>query len=828
MKWNPITAFDLNMGLKWKTLLGLGFLLASSLMIMGGVTYYQGRQLAIAELFKTTGKDIEKDTIEIENFVQSSKNNLMVMADVPPLQGIIRAQDNGGIDPVTGEKTEAWNARMAMTFRAFMKYHPEYLQLSYFDEKGHEIVWANSTGIKICVTPQKELQNKMQSLYFTETIKLKEDEAHYSEINLHCEQGLIQTPHIPIFRIATPVYDAQKKARGIVVINISAEALFAKIRIAPGETKKYVINQDGYFLVHPDKTWEFGFELGNESAIRRHTITEAMPEFPGEMKTGDTQVKYHKQLRHVDAFKKIFYDPGNRNHWWAVVYEIPETSTFKNINNAGTTMLFVGFLIMAGSLAVITWISSKKILSPILQLSKTVNKIEQGDFRARVLADGRKDELGELAVSINRMADIIEQDITELKHAEDRIKEYAETLETKVNARTSELQNANLELKKLFNAIEQSDESIIITDINGTIQYVNPIFTTRTGYSREKVIGSNPRILQSGLTPQGVYEDLWETILAGQPWKGTFINKKRSGELYYEEATIAPVFDEQGNITNFVAAKTDITNRIMAEKELKHKNDELALAKETAEAANQAKSDFLANMSHELRTPLNAIIGFSDIMINGLTGPLTDEQTEFLGDIGSSGKHLLTLINDILDLSKVEAGKMALEPSEFELKELIERCIVMFKEKSLNHGIHVEYNVEEMGAIIADEMKVKQVLVNLLSNAFKHTPDGGSVCVGARKMGNLENGFVEISVADTGPGISEANITRLFQPFQQLETTFSKKIPGTGLGLSLCKKFVELHGGKILVESEIGKGSKFIFVLPALQRIEAEKDQIWQ
>ncbi|HCC54301.1 MAG TPA: hypothetical protein DEQ20_05160 [Desulfobulbaceae bacterium] len=827
MKWNPITAFDRMIGLKWKTLLGLGFLLASSLIIMGGVTYYQGRQVAIAELLKTTGKDIEKDTAAIENFVQSAKEDLMVMADVPPIHGILRAQDNGGIDPVTGEKTEAWNARMEKIFRAFMKYHPEYLQLSYFDEKGQEIVWANSTGIKICVTPQKELQNKQQSLYFTETIKLKEDEAHYSEVNLHCEQGVIQPPHIPIFKIATPVYDSQKKARGIVVINISAEAMFAKIRTALGETKRYLINQDGYFLVHPDRTWEFGFELGKKSGIRGHTITDAMPEFPEAMKTCDHQTKYHKQLRHVDSFKKVFYDPQNKNHWWALIYEIPETHVFENINNAGTTMLFVGFLIMAGSLAVITWISSRKIIYPILQLSKTVNKIEQGDFSARIPDDGRKDELGELAVSVNRMADIIEQDITELKHAEDRIKEYAETLEAKVNERTRELQNANLELKKLFNAIEQSDESIVITDINGTIQYVNPAFSRRTGYSKKKAIGSNPRILKSGQNPIEVYDDLWKTILSNRTWKGTLINKKRSGELYYEEATIAPVVDEQGKITNFVAAKIDVTNRVMAEKELKHKNDALALAKEAAEAANQAKSDFLANMSHELRTPLNAIIGFSDIMINGLTGPLTDEQTDFLKDIGSSGKHLLTLINDILDLSKVEAGKMSLEPSEFEVQNLIERCIVMFKEKSLKHGIHVEYNIEDVEAIIADEMKVKQVLMNLLSNAFKHTPDRGSVRVSARKVRNLENDFVEISVADTGPGISEANITRLFQPFQQLETTFSSKTPGTGLGLNLCKKFVELHGGKIWVESEVGKGSKFIFVLPAVQGNQPEKEQIW-
>ncbi|HCC68360.1 MAG TPA: hypothetical protein DEP99_00515, partial [Nitrospiraceae bacterium] len=223
--------------------------------------------------------------------------------------------------------------------------------------------------------------------------------------------------------------------------------------------------------------------------------------------------------------------------------------------------------------------------------------------------------------------------------------------------------------------------------------------------------------------------------------------------------------------------------------------DELRVAMKQAEAANQAKSEFLANMSHELRTPLNSIIGFSEIMKDGMTGPLTDDQKEYLNDILESGRHLLNLITDILDLSKVETGKMELELSEFNLKILLENSFVMFKEKAMKHNIKVKAEVEEeIENIIADERKIKQIMFNLLSNAFKFTPDGGSVRVSARsELADFD--YIEISVEDTGIGISEEDQKRLFQPFQQLETVLSKKYPGTGLGLAISKKIVELHGG---------------------------------
>ena len=229
------------------------------------------------------------------------------------------------------------------------------------------------------------------------------------------------------------------------------------------------------------------------------------------------------------------------------------------------------------------------------------------------------------------------------------------------------------------------------------------------------------------------------------------------------------------------------------------------------EAANRHKSEFLANMSHELRTPLNAIIGFSEVLGERMFGELNEKQAEYTDDILSSGRHLLSLINEILDLSKVEAGRMELEVSTFDLPTALENARTFVRERAVRHAITLDLSVDErLGDFVGDERKIKQILLNLLSNAVKFTPEGGRIGIKARQA----NGSVEISVTDTGIGIAEEDQPKIFEEFRQVGSGYAHKVEGTGLGLTLAKKFVELHGGKIWVESEVGKGSRFIFTLP--------------
>ncbi len=381
--------------------------------------------------------------------------------------------------------------------------------------------------------------------------------------------------------------------------------------------------------------------------------------------------------------------------------------------------------------------------------------------------------------------------------------------------------NAEASLRKLSLAVEQSPEAVVISDLNANIEYVNQAFIDGSGYSRDEVLGKNSRMLQSGQTPQTTYELLWGALIKGQVWSGQLINRRKNGEIYYEHAVISPIRQPDGTTTHYLAVKQDITEKKRIGEELdRHRHHleelveqrtaELAAAKETAEVASHAKSAFLANMSHEIRTPMNAIIGLTHLLQRST---LDAGQIDKLGKIRESADHLLAVINDVLDISKIEAGKLEVENIEFDLAPLMERVVSLVRDKAESKGLALQITpVPKLsGRLRGDPTRLSQALLNYLGNAVKFT-EQGSVVLSSKVLEEAENRVVlRFEVSDTGIGVDASAIDRLFSAFEQADNSTTRNYGGSGLGLAITRRLAELMGGAAGVTSVPNQGSTFWF-----------------
>ena len=376
------------------------------------------------------------------------------------------------------------------------------------------------------------------------------------------------------------------------------------------------------------------------------------------------------------------------------------------------------------------------------------------------------------------------------------------------------------QVRKLSLAVEQSPASIVITNLAAEIEYVNDAFLRSSGYSREEVMGRNPRILKSGAIAGEAYADMWDCLVRGLAWKGEFRNRRKDGTEYIEHAVIAPIHQADGRVTHYVGVKEDITERKRDARELElhrhHLEDlvgartrELGEARAAAEAANVAKSAFLANMSHEIRTPLGAITGLAYLMKRT---PVTVQQADWLAKIEASGQHLLEIINAVLDLSKIDAGKIVLEEVDVSVGAIVANVASILAERAQARNLRLAVETSDLPhQVLGDTTRLQQALLNLAANAIKFTEAG---VVTLRAMGGEDAGesmVVRFEVQDTGIGIDPESLPRLFSAFEQADNSTTRKYGGTGLGLAITRHLARLMGGDVGAHSEPGGGSTFWF-----------------
>lgn len=402
-------------------------------------------------------------------------------------------------------------------------------------------------------------------------------------------------------------------------------------------------------------------------------------------------------------------------------------------------------------------------------------------------------------------------DITERKQVENEIRQLNTTLEKRVEERSRELGQSEAKFRKYF---EQSLIGMAVFDQYKKWLEVNDCLCQILGYSREELI----HITWADVThPEDLETDInyFNLIVRGE-LDGYSLDKRfirKDGQVIYASISVKCLRDGDGSISCFIKLLQDITKRKETEEELQKANEKLKITNAELARATRLKDEFLANMSHELRTPLNAILGMSEGLLEEVYGSLNKQQQKSLKTIEKSGKHLLELINDILDISKIESGKLTLQIAPCHIRSLCTSSLTFVKQQALKKNIKLITSIEEEPEVIPlDERRMRQVLINLLNNAVKFTPEGGKVVLEVRFTDNPAT--IIFSVIDTGIGIASEDLGKLFQVFTQLDSSLNRIQEGTGLGLALVKRISELHGGSVKVTSELGKGSCFSVILP--------------
>ena len=613
----------------------------------------------------------------------------------------------------------------------------------------------------------------------------------FAAINIPYQRTAIEESMISEARTIGASID-QVTATAIVSEDYGAvvEHCLRVVKESPSLLYVVITRNDGFSLINTKKEWKqtkleaFWTPADRSAAIRQFLQSDIVPE---------------KSYHYSYPFQYSGIDWG----WIHIGLSLKKYN--EDVQNLYIRTIVLAFFCIL--LAMIpSLVFARRLSQPIHHLDSVTRRVAEGELAARAnVSTG--DELERLSLSFNRMTESLQKSRDELLSS----REYTK------------------------NIISSMNDTLFVIDPSGSIKTINQAASKLLGYSEEELVGSP---IQKIIPPEKEPPSS-PSLLQKMSQNNGLVNFETSFQskanqripVLFSGSAMSP---NSGQIEGWVCVALNITERKKAE-------DDLRQAKDVAERANRAKSEFLANMSHELRTPLNHIIGFTELIADPEVGELNEIQAEYLGDVLASSRHLLSLINDILDLSKVEAGKLELNAGEVPLQNLLKNSLLMVKEKALKHNIQLSQESDGVPDWIrGDERKLRQILYNLLANAVKFTPDGGQVkiradevsradgvwaCNNGKKFtfpGNEEmplegrENWILFAVKDTGIGIQQQDLERIFEPFEQVEETASRKYQGTGLGLSLTRRMVELHEGRIWAESEgLGLGSTFSFLLPA-------------
>ncbi len=695
-------------GLPFK--IALIFLLLTGVGVVGVtyISYLNASDLLKKQSLENLSNDLNRENAILKTGLHTLKEEALFLSQLPAVVGIIRAQKGDGYDDKENLSEYSWRRRLGEVFLTIVEQRASYTQIRFIGkaDNGRELVRVNRIDNKLTVVGERELQQKGGADYFQNSLELAPGEVYYSHVNYNREHGKIAFPLQPVLRIGVPVFAEDGAVFGALVINVDFRQLAASLYQSHTHASYYLTNEQGDYIIHPDKDKQLAFELGSSVRIQ--------DEYPIDFEilaldAGSFESFSIPSMGVGMAAHRLHFDALNPQRYFLISaiasHEVIHTESLGLAQQLTYVAIVAVFLI-----SMLAAVASRLLTRRLVRLREVADRVASGDEDVEITFSGR-DEIGDLARSFKDM-------LSRLRKSRADLRDLTVSLENKVQERTQALENSNQELQNAKQIAENSAAR------------------------------------------------LEETLEQSEKLRLEAEQARRDAEKYADEA----------------------------------------------QQANVAKSEFLANMSHELRTPLNGIIGMTHFT---LESKLTTEQRQQLNTIDASAKTLLSLLNDILDVSKVEAGRLVLEESDFDLQVLVDTTTEMHAISAYEKGIELMASIENdvPTALRGDEERLRQVIVNMLGNALKFTEEGEVELQVGLEAYQEDGVALHFSVRDTGIGIPKEKHAAIFERFSQADNTITRKYGGTGLGVTISKQIVELMNGRIWVESEAGEGATFHFIV---------------
>jgi PAS domain S-box-containing protein len=721
--------------------------------------------------------------------------------------------------------------KLTQTLLLFSQEKVLYDQVRFISKGGNEIIRINRSLGQPFTVDQSELQNKYNRYYFKETYQLERNEVYISPFDLNIENGNIEDPIKPMIRFGSPLYDTNGHKIGILLINFLGANLLNNFETAITNISDHtsLLNMQGYWLRASDSTKEWAFMYGEDITFKNSYSA------PWEIIKQKEQGQFATDIG-LFTFNTIAPSSiqktattQKQNNWKVVTFlankDYLQTSKFKDNYPIYFIMLLI--IIIGSFLATLSRMNQLKSKSEIIfekrfrQTLENIHLLIVGVNKNGIITfcNERFLELCELKkdqVIGRNWFDYFEENhhiktISTYFEASETAQSFDERLYfneqqylTSWNAASTTDGDGNItgllligeditdykenlnELLKLSKAIEQSPATVIIVNIKGEIEYANPKFTQVTGYTFDEVKGKNPRIFKSGETRQSEYQNLWSTIKNGGIWRGTFHNKNKQGEFYWEDAIISPVRDSTGEITHFLAVKEDITGKKSLQLSVEKHNKELAINEGLAVIGKMSSM-----IAHDLRNPLSSIKMGLQILNKKQTNKNSNEKELLHISLEQVG-YMENILEDLTSYSRPDK----LQPEWIQVEKIMDNVVLLAQRQIEDNHIHINKSYQKgLPAINADPKKLKHVLSNLFANAVQacstHNPNGHQINITIQLLFDLETTKIIISICDSGIGLQDKKQSKLFEAF------FTTKTKGTGLGLAIVKRILDQHGGKI-------------------------------